>query len=120
MGETTCLIFVGDTIQIYKGHGRFVLPSEAAVYPIILTNDQATKVIMNSMIICKEARSAMRNCILTAIEAYRVVGIPRIEFPRWNEMILYAVRPEAADEEYWCPEQVVDSFIDLYGPEFII
>jgi len=49
-----------------------------------------------------------------------MVGIPRMEFPRWNEMILYAVRPEAADEEYWCPEQVVDSFIDLYGPEFII
>jgi hypothetical protein len=50
MGETTCLIFVGDTIQIYKGHGKFILPSEAVMYPIILTNDQATKVVMNSMI----------------------------------------------------------------------
>jgi hypothetical protein len=31
-----------------------------------------------------------------------------------------SVAPEGADEEYWCPEQVVDSFLDLYGPEFII
>ncbi len=120
MGETSCVVFIEDEAYIFQGEGKLFLPVEMVGYPMMLSNDNGTKVMMNSGITNPIGRAAMRSSILGMIEEFRKVGIPRIEFPRWNEMLIYPVEPEGADVEYWCPEQVVDSFLDLYGAEFII
>lgn len=120
MGETSCIVFVNGNVLVYRGQGKLVLPESLKGFPFMLNNEDGTKVLIKEPVEHPQSRIAMRECILEVIEEYRKVGIPRIEFPRWNEMLIYPVVPESADEEYWCFEQVIDSFLDLYGPEFII
>lgn len=120
MSETSCIVFVNGDVLIFKGEGKIVIPEQLIGFPFMLSNDEGTKVLIEQPINDAGSRAVMRACILQVIEEFRKVGIPRVEFPRWNEMLIFPVTPESADEEYWCPEQVVDSFLDLYGPEFII
>ena len=121
MGENKCFVIVDGNMIVIKSNGNIVLPSELAGYPIIVTNENGAKVIISEPIRSESSRALMRMCIMDVIETYRnQEAVPRLEFPRWNEMRVYPVVPEAADEEYWCPEQVIDSFLDLYGPEFIL
>ena len=120
MGETSCVVFVNGDVIIFKGKGKIILPEELASFPYMLSNDEGTKVLIEQPINNESNRLVMRSCILRIIEKFRESGVPRIEFPRWNEMLIFPVTPESAEEEYWCPEQVVDSFLDLYGPEFIL
>ena len=121
MGESECYVFVDDSVFVIKSNGKIVLPMELSGYPIIVNNENGTKVIISQPINNSITRGLMRSCILDTIELYRSdEAVPRLEFPRWNEMIIYPVVIDHAEEEYWCPEQVVDSFLDLCGPEFLI
>lgn len=119
MSETSCIVFMNGNVLVFRGEGKLVLPDTLAGFPYMLNNEDGSKVLLKKPV-DDSSRAVMRECILDVIEEYRKVGVPRIEFPRWNEMLVYPVVPESADEEYWCPEQVIDSFLDLYGPEFII
>ena len=121
MGESKCYVFVDDGVVVIKSNGKIVLPKELSGYPIIINNENGTKVIISRLIYNPITWGLMRSCILDTIKLYRSdKSVPRLEFPCWNEMIIYPVAIEHAEEEYWCPEQVVDSFLDLSGPEFVI
>lgn len=120
MSETTCTVFVNGSVIIFKSNGKIVLPANLIGFPYVINNEDGSKVVLEQPIGNGDTRETMREFLLEIIEQYREVGIPRIEFPRWNEMRMYPVIPDSADEEYWCPEQVIDSFLDSYGPEFII
>lgn len=121
MGENKCFVFVNGSIIVVESNGKIMLPMELMGYPIIITNNNGTKVIISQPINNAGSRALMRSYILQTIELYRSQeAVPRLEFSRWNEMLIFPVALEGADEEYWCPEQVVDSFLDLYGPEFVL
>lgn len=122
MSETNCIVFVNGNIVIfeYGESSKIVIPEALMGYPMMISNKNGTKVIIEQPIMNPNDKAAMRKCLLEVIEEFREYGCPRMEFPRWNEMMLYPVVPESADVEYWCPEQVIDSFLDSYGPEFII
>lgn len=97
-----------------------VIPEALLGYPMMISNENGAKVLIERPITNPYDKAAIRKYLMDIKEKFREYGCPRIEFPCWNEMIPYPVAPESADIEYWCPEQVIDSFLDLYGPEFII
>lgn len=123
MSDITCIVFVNGDVLVFRGKGNaLVLPESLLDFPLIISNEYGTKVILRKRIKNIDDYVLLREGILAIIELFRQTGVPRIEFPRWNEMLIYPVEPneEITESEYWNREQVVDSYLNLRGPEFII
>jgi hypothetical protein len=75
MGETSCVVFIEDEAYIFQGEGKLFLPAEMAGHPMMLSNVNGTKVMMNSGITNPIGRAAMRSSILGMIEEFRKDGI---------------------------------------------
>lgn len=123
MSDITCIVFVNGDVIVFRGEGNaLALPESLLGFPLMISNEYGTKVILRKRIKNNDDYLLLREGILAIIELFRQTGVPRIEFPRWNEMLIYPVKPneEITESEYWNREQVVDSYLNLRGPEFII
>lgn len=123
MNDITCTVFMNGDIFVFRGEGNaLALPESFLNYPLMISNEYGTKVILRKRIKNDDDYVLLREGILAIIEMFRQIGVPRIEFPRWNEMLIYPVEPdqEIIETKYWNPEQVIDSYLNLRGPEFII
>ena len=123
MSDITCTVFVNGDVFVFRGKGNaLALPESLLDFPLMISNEYGTKVILRKRIKNNADYVLLRVGILAIIELFRQTGVPRIEFPRWNEMQIYPVEPneEITESKYWNPEQVVDSYLNLRGPEFII
>lgn len=120
MDKVSCFVFANGKILVFEGKNTVNIPLNLAGFPIIVSNSYGTKVLLGKPITNIDDKAALRSCILDIIEKFREIGAPYMEFPRWNEMIIYPVEPSSADYAYECPEQVIDSFLGLHGPEYII
>ena len=123
MSDITCIVFVNGDVFVFRGKGNaLALPESLLDFPLMISNEYGTKVILRKRIKNNDDYVLLREGILAIIELFRQIGVPRIEFPRWNEMQIYPVEPneEITESNYWNREQVVDSYLNLRGPEFII
>lgn len=123
MSDITCIVFVNGDVIVFRGEGNaLALPESLLGFPLMISNEYGTIVILRKRIKNNDDYLLLRVGILAIIELFRQTGVPRIEFPRWNEMLIYPVKPneEITESKYWNSEQVVDSYLNLRGPEFII
>ena len=120
MNEVCYLVFGTDGIVTLRGYD-IPLPERFRGYPVIRIKDSVYRVQINTLVIENDdVRGMMRACILQAFKDFSEFGAVRVEFPAWYIMHIYAVERSAAEEPYWDPEQLVDSFLSLRGPEMIL
>ena len=119
MGEICYLVFKRSGILSFVGVD-IKLPDQLVGYPVIRIDDDGVQVKLYDEIEDEVVRRMVRAYIMKAIGEMREFGVPRLEFPCWDLMCIYAVKPESAQEPYWEPDQIIDSFLDLRGPEFMI
>jgi hypothetical protein len=124
MDETKYLVFVGDEKAILL-NGIQSLPEDLRGYPFIKMTSVYSQVMLMDLIEENEhSRKMIGEQIFKLIKFYGQVGRVCLEFPSWDMMLIYAVKPECLNlelgAEYKDIEQLVESYLYLFGPEFVI
>ena len=119
MGEAcSYLVFTEDTVAIFDGFGD--LPEPYSFYPRMKVTNRFAEVRLTDLVLESEiAKSLLHVNILEGIKTFGTVGHVRLEFPCWDVMFIYA-EEEKTEEEYHDVEQLVESFLTLHGPEFVL
>ena len=124
MSEIIFLVFTnGEKAVMLVGFQD--LPEKYHGYPFIKITPSFSQVVLTELIEAnKYSRELIREEILELIEFYGRTERACMEFPYWDTMFIYAMKPENVKREnmaeYEDIEQLVDSYLSLRGPEFII